>query len=87
MLTKTCTVVLAAAVSVAPLVHTVAVGDSQSAAASPRTVFANGMFSGGVRYGLTDSRSEASSNNSTHRSRRNGEQVGDFERSDRSATN
>jgi hypothetical protein len=87
MLTKTCTVVLAAALSVAPLAHTFAVGDSQTAAAPPRAVFANAMFNGGVRYGLTDSGSEASSNNSTHRSRRNGEQVGDFERSDRFSTN
>jgi hypothetical protein len=87
MLTKTCTVVLAAALSVAPLAHNFAIGDSQSDATSPRAVFANGMFNGGVRYGLTGSGSEASSNNSTHRSRRNGEQVGDFERSDRFATN
>jgi hypothetical protein len=87
MLSKTCTVVLAAALSAAPTAHTFAIGDSQSEAASPHTAFPAGMNNSGARYGITDSVFKDSSNNSTHRSRRNGEQVGDFERSDRVATN
>jgi hypothetical protein len=87
MLTKTCTVVLAAALSVAPLAHTFAVGDSQSDVASPHTIFPTDLCNSGARDGITECGTGNARDNGSHRLRRNGEQVGDFERSDRFATN
>ena len=60
---------------------------SESDADSPHTVFPTGVSNGGACDGLTDSGTGNIRDNSIHRFRRNGEQVGDFERSDRFATN
>jgi hypothetical protein len=87
MLTKTRTVVLAVTLSAAPMAPTIAIGYSQSDAASPHTVFPTGVSNGRACDGLTDSGTGNMRDNSRRRFRSNGEQVGDFERSDRFATN
>ena len=90
MLSNTRTVVvLAVALSAAPEAHTFAIGDSQSDTASPHTVFPTVLSNSGTRDGLTDFgiRHPSNGSSSTHRFRRNGEQIGDFEPSDRFATN
>ena len=86
MLSKTRTVVLAETLSAAPMAPIFAIGYSQNDAASPHTVFPTGVYNGGACDGLTDSGGNIR-DNSRHRFRSNGEQVGDFERSDRFATN
>jgi hypothetical protein len=87
MLSKTRTVVLTVTLSAAPTAPAFAIGYSQSDAASTHTVFPTGMSNGGARDGLTDSGTGSFRDYSSHRFRRNGEQVGDFERSDRFAIN
>jgi hypothetical protein len=87
MLSKTRTVVLAVTLSAASMAPTFAIGYSESDADSPHTVFPTGVSNGGACDGLTDSGTGNIRDNSIHRFRRNGEQVGDFERSDRFATN
>ena len=90
MLSKTRTFLLAANLAAAPAICAFAIGDNRSEAVSPRTgVSADMTDSGADRDSTTDTGARSLSNTSTYRSprRRSGEQVGDFERSGRVATN
>jgi hypothetical protein len=88
MLSKTRAFLLAANLAAAPAVCAFAIGDNPSEAVSPHTGSAM-TGSGAVRDSTTDTGAGSLSNTCTYRSpgRRSGEQVGDFERSDRVATN
>ena len=90
MLSKTRTFLLAANLAAAPAVSALAFGDNRSEGVSPYTGVSAGMTgSAAARDALTDTGARSLSNTSTYRSPRgrSGEQVGDFERSDRVATN
>jgi hypothetical protein len=90
MLSKTRTYLLAANLAVAPAVCAFAIGDNRSEAVSPHTGVSAAMTgSGAARHSTTDTGVRSLGNTSTYGSpsRRSGEQVGDFERSDRVATN
>ena len=89
MLSKTRTFLLAANLAAAPAVCAFAIGDNPSEAVSQYTGVSAAMTSSGaVRDSTTDTGVRSLSNTSTYRSpsHRNGEQVGDFERSDHVAT-
>ena len=90
MLNKTRTFLLAANLAAAPAICAFAIGDNRSEAVAPRTGVSAGMTdSGADRDSTTDTGARSLRNTSTYRSpsRRSGEQVGDFERSGRVATN
>ena len=90
MLSKTRTFLLAANLAAAPAVCAFAIGDNPSEAVSPHTGASAALTgSGTVRDSKTDTGVRSLSNTGTYRSprRRSGEQVGDFERSGRVATN
>jgi hypothetical protein len=90
MLSKTRTFLLAANLAAAPAVCAFSIGDNRSEAVSLHTGASDAMTdSGAARDSTTDTGARSHSNSSTYLSpsRRSGEQVGDFERSDRVATN
>jgi hypothetical protein len=90
MLSKMRTFLLAANLVAAPAVCAFALGDNRSEAVLPHTgVSAGTTGSGAAHNPATGIGVRSLSNTSTYRSpsRRSGEHVGDFERSDRIATN
>jgi hypothetical protein len=90
MLSKTRIFLLAANLAVASAVCAFAIGDNRTGPVSPHTGFSAAMTgSGAARDSITDTGGRSLSNTSTYRSpsRRSGERVGAFERSDRVATN
>jgi hypothetical protein len=90
MLSKARTFLLAANLAAAPAVCAFAIGDNPSEAVSPHAGASAAMTdSGAARDCTTNAGARSLNNTSTYRSpsRRSGEQVGDFERSDRVATN
>jgi hypothetical protein len=86
---KTRTFLLATNLAAAPAFCAFAIADNRSEAVSPHTGVSAAMTGNGtVRDSTTDTGVRSLSNTSTYRSPscRSGEQVGNFERSDRVAT-